>query len=152
MISIIEGDLFDFVKSSEDKTIIIAHGCNAQGKMRTGFAKVLRDKNENVFKTYKNSGHKLGTASFYELEPNVFVANCVTQEFYGYDGKKYTSYDAVHDSFTELQKFIDQFDTEVLLYFPKLGAVLGGGNNNVIKTIIDEVIDDKVTKIQFIKE
>ncbi len=157
MIFVINDDLFaNIPKTGAPEPIIIAHGCNAQGRMGSGFAKVVRNLNEGVYEAYKESGHKLGTVSYFCLYPNVFVANCVTQEYYGYDGKKYTSYDAVDSCFSELNKFIKEVlnstgASRAQLVFPKIGAVLGGGNLEVINKIIDVNIDDTcVSKIQYV--
>lgn len=156
MILTINSDLFkDVPKDGTDSPIIIAHGCNAQGKMRSGFAKVVRDLNEGVFKAYVASHHKIGTVSYYELYPNVYVANCITQEFFGYDGKKYTSYDAVDSCFKEVNELAkvlhERTGNKVKLMFPKIGSVLGGGNLEIINTIIDVNVEDEYTdKIQYI--
>jgi len=157
MIFVIKGNLFNEVPvSGSVEPIIIAHGCNAQGKMRSGFAKVVRDLNEGVFNAYIQSGHQLGSVSYFELYPNVFVANCVTQEFYGYDGIKYTSYDAVDSCFKKLNDFIKELlpitgAKRAQLMFPKIGAVLGGGNLEVINKIIDvNVQDELASKVQFV--
>lgn len=156
MILTINKNLFDDVSvSGSDNPVIIAHGCNAQGKMNSGFAKAVRNLNENVYNVYLQSGHKLGTVSYFELYKNVFVANCVTQQFYGYDGKKYTSYDAIDSCFKEINQFCkivkETQDKKVHLLFPKIGAVLGGGDLEIINKIIDINVDDNFsTKIQYV--
>lgn len=155
MILTINSDLFkDVPVQGSESPIIIAHGCNAQGKMRSGFAKVVRDLNEGVFEAYFNSGYKLGTVSYFNLYPNVYVANCVTQEFFGYDGKKYTSYDAVDLCFKDINLIATELskssNSKVKLLFPKIGSVLGGGNLDIINTIIDVNVQDEYTdKIQY---
>lgn len=156
MILTISSDLFkDIPVQGSESPIIIAHGCNAQGKMRSGFAKVVRDLNEGVFNTYINSGHKLGTVSYFTLYPNVYVANCITQEFFGYDGGKYTSYDAVDSCFKDINLIATELfkssNNKVKLMFPKIGSVLGGGNLEIINTIIDVNVQDEYTdKIQYV--
>lgn len=155
MISVIKGDLFDSVPVYDSKSpIVIAHGCNAQGKMRSGFAKAVRSLNEDVYNEYIKSKHKLGTVSYVELFPNVYVANCVTQQYYGYDGSKYTSYDAVDSCFDNVSKFIKLLDNkETQLFFPLLGAVLGGGKVEIINNIIDVNVSDSIAlKVQFLKD
>lgn len=155
MIFTINGDLFkDIPINGSDDLIIIAHGCNAQGKMRSGFAKTVRSLNEGVFTSYIKSGHKLGTVSYFELYHNIYVANCITQQYYGYDGAKYTSYDAVDSCFKQINEFIKQKlpnNKRAQLFFPKIGAVLGGGNLEIINKIIDVNIEDEFTsKLQYI--
>lgn len=155
MIFTINDDLFSNIdKNGSTELVIIAHGCNAQGRMGSGFAKVVRALNEGVYDSYIKSGHKLGTVSYFELYPNVFVANCVTQEFYGYDGNKYTSYDAVDSCFKQVNEFIKSHlnvNERAQLVFPKIGAVLGGGNLEVINKIIDVNVEDEFTsKIQYV--
>lgn len=154
------GNLFDrfanaaYMLATEEKLCldnmqhIIMHGCNAQGKMGSGFAKELRSRYPGAYEAYEKqhqtSGLVLGHNVYYvpevERGHHVIVSNCITQENYGYDGKKYVSYDAIDECMIRLNDVIGKIGTNIHLHFPKLGAELGGGSWNVIQEIIDDRI------------
>ncbi|EMR6009163.1 macro domain-containing protein, partial [Escherichia coli] len=120
---------------------IIAHGCNAQGKMGSGFAKELRNRYPMAYDDYKayekeRGFLRTGQISYSLVSNDLIIANCITQQYYGNDGKKYVSYDAVDDVFKQLN-YLCNVERSIHVHFPKIGADLGGGNWNVIKEIID---------------
>lgn len=160
----IKGNLFDFIgKSTKSKSTddihsidIIMHGCNAQGKMGSGFAKELRDKHPEAYAIYKseydNFGLLLGTNIICnKLTEKLIICNSITQEYFGYDGKKYVSYDAVDSCTKDLNELIKQIkvqlNIEVLLHMPKIGSGLAGGNWNIISSIIDSNITETEPRI-----
>lgn len=137
------GNLFDLFSTVIDDSAlhIIAHGCNAQGKMGSGFAKELRNRYPMAYDDYKayekeRGFLRIGKISYSAINDDLVVANCITQEYYGNDGAKYVSYDAIDDVFKELNIFCNA-ERNIHVHFPKIGADLGGGNWNVIKEIID---------------
>lgn len=121
---------------------IIAHGCNAQGVMGSGVAKQLRAKYPSVYESYSSAlvdfgRHWLGAVDFVRVSPTLVVANMITQQYYGNDGKKYVSYDALMLS---MQTVLDQskrFELDVHIPF-MIGAGLGGGDLTTIKTIYED--------------
>lgn len=150
------GNLFELFETKSQEVIvqnrlcpddvihIIAHGCNAQGKMGTGFAKELRSRYPDAYdeyeKVHNSTGLVVGSNVYYVDETegsNVIIANCITQERYGYDGKKYVSYDAIDSCMDKLNDMIGKLEMNVHFHIPKIGADLGGGNWNVIEQIID---------------
>ena len=78
---------------------VIVHGCNAQGVMGSGVAKQLRAKYPEIYDAYvKHLGNfkakpcsPLGSVNFVLVHSSLTVANAITQEFYGRDGKQYVS-------------------------------------------------------------
>lgn len=117
----------------------ILHGVNCQGVMRSGVAKDIREKWPHAFEIYelkhKTFGLKLGTIIPVVTTDGKIIINCITQEFYGRDGKRYVDYDAVEKCFTEINKqVLDWGITEIAM--PRLGAGLGGGDWNIIENII----------------
>lgn len=118
-------------------TGMIVHGCNAQGVMGSGVAKVLRDKYPEMFKNYAQDifmrGYSLGFVSWYSNLP-IIIASGITQEFYGKDGKKYVSYDAVDAVMNCVFSYASRIDVPV--HMPKIGAGLGGGDWKIIEAII----------------
>ena len=135
----------------------ILHGVNCQNKMGSGVAKVLYEKYPEVKQKYhedneyvkKNVGYyaKLGDTRAIPCEDKI-VHNCYTQDYYGYDGKKYVSYDAIYEVF---QRYARSNLKEVAI--PKIGAGLAGGNWNIISQIIDDATgDDLDVYVYYLKD
>lgn len=130
---------------------IIVHGVNCRGVMGSGVAKALRDKYPKLYPAYRqyvdsyagglgNSEVLLGKVHWYEPNKELAIANAFTQDAYGKDGLKYVSYDAVNDAFYRIGTTALRNNRPI--YFPMIGAGLGGGSWNVIKTIIEDVLED----------
>ncbi len=121
---------------------IIAHGCNAQGVMGSGVAKGIREKFPTAYRYYRDqytSGYQsslgLGDVQIVSVVPKtLYVANLITQEFYGTSGNRYVSYDAVDECFDNL--FARNIPKQIV-NIPKIGAGLGGGDWSVIESIIE---------------
>ncbi len=117
---------------------IIAHGCNAQGVMGSGVAKGIREKFPTAYRYYQyqaESGLELGDVQIVSVVPKtLYVANLITQEFYGTSGNRYVSYDAVDECFDNL--FARNIPKQIV-NIPKIGAGLGGGDWSVIESIIE---------------
>jgi O-acetyl-ADP-ribose deacetylase (regulator of RNase III) len=142
MINIIEGNLLDVDKG------IIVHGCNARGVMGSGIALQIKQRYPLAYKEYLNahtiSGSVLGTVSYVFLGKLV-VVNAVTQESYGRENYRYVSYDAVAKCFEMINNLALKLYTPVV-NFPLIGAGLGGGDWNIIESIIDSTLDDRIEK------
>jgi Predicted phosphatase homologous to the C-terminal domain of histone macroH2A1 len=151
------GNLFDKYSLSvnSDHLHIIVHGCNAQGRMGSGFAKELRERYPAAYEEYKKvhetEGLKLGSTVYYLANQNLLIANAITQEFYGYDGEKYVSYDAIDTVFKDMNDFIAETGRCTNLHFPKIGADLGGGCWDVISEIIDHRITNASKHLYILK-
>lgn len=131
---------------------IIVHGCNAQGVMGAGFAKQLATKYPEAFLAYKNGlqiekENPLGKVYYHTVfhcEDRQFViANAITQATTRtYVGQKCTSYDAVDQAMEKIfgdfsiENSYRDFGPNFQIHMPKIGAGLGGGNWEVIETII----------------
>lgn len=127
----------------------IAHGVNCQNVMGSGVAKVLFKEYPIIKRDYhdycKNvePNELLGKVDIVELEDQVHekVFNCFTQEFYGYDGKKYVNYEAIYNCFNYIAKFLNtSFYPEIAI--PKIGCGLAGGNWEIVSRIIDDATGD----------
>lgn len=135
-------------KLCEDERVdVIVHGCNAQGRMASGFAKELRARFPGAYdeymKVHSSTGLSLGDNIMYvDDTENVIICNSITQNRYGYDGKKYVSYDGIDTCFEKLNEVLKQLGSNVHVHFPLIGADLGGGNWNVISEIIDARLGD----------
>lgn len=127
---------------------IIMHGCNAQGVMGSGVAVQIRRKFPSAYHTYlwmqEVYGLYLGDISIDTAISScdnarpVTIINAITQEFYGRDGRKYASYDAIAKA---AEKVNGRFALERIA-IPKIGAGLGGGNWQVIESILENHAPD----------
>lgn len=132
-----KGDLF----TTDIKAIL--HGCNAQGVMNSGVAKIVREEYPAAYENYRdiyNSAtdkflSSLPLGEVYPVETKgKLILNAITQEKYGYDGKRYVSYNAVAKVMARIDRMYPDL-TEVAM--PKLGSGLAGGDWNVIAAIIE---------------
>jgi len=140
---IVEGDLLTVTSG------LIVHGCNAQGKMKSGVAKAIREKWPIVYKAYKDQeangtrqkglGLLTGIIIPVKINKKLTVINAITQKYYGYDGKKYVSYDALDDC---MQRIAENYEPDIPIAMPKIGSDRGGGNWKVIKYIIKHRLDE----------
>ena len=123
MVKTISGNLLD---SKED---YICHQVNCQGVMGSGVAKAIRDEWPEVFTEYRSYidmcfGTPLGSVCYAPINnSNQVVANMFAQSSYGYDGKRYTSYDAFCNPY-------------------RIGSDRGGANWNIIYAMICEILGD----------
>lgn len=140
----------------------ICHQVNCQGRMGSGIAKQIRERWPVVYEQY--------TACFQEREEKIAemcggfeyqldvsetllshlqqipindkqtVINMFAQQWYGYDGKRYTSYDAFWNCLEGIKASIPKGSK---IGFPaKIGCGLGGANWEVIAKMIMEVLDE----------
>jgi O-acetyl-ADP-ribose deacetylase (regulator of RNase III) len=122
----------------------IAHGCNAQGVMGSGVALAIRKTFPDAFRVYERTyidGHnhlQMGTVAIAHTKGKL-IANCITQEYFGPGDRRYVSYDAISLCLQMINNY--KIDSVAL---PLIGAGLGGGNWNIIATIIEE----ELTKVQ----
>lgn len=129
-IKYIQGDLFQ----TDIKHIM--HGCNDQGVMGSGVAKIVRELHPAAYKHYLDQDLELGKV-FYVPSNDKIIINAVTQHRYGKDGRKYVSYDAV-DLIMKKVNYTLMLDDYKEVAMPKIGSTLGGGNWNIIEKIIEE--------------
>lgn len=139
----------------------ICHQVNCQGKMNSGVAKAIREKWPIVFEKYDEWHRKfdawahttsvtksrideskkiamLGRVLSVPVNENQFVLNFASQFEYGYDGKRYTSYDAFWMCLGAIRSTVPKGSSIAFPY--GIGCVRGGANWEVIKTMIKEVL------------
>lgn len=123
----------------------ICHQVNCQGVMGRGIAKSIKDKWPEVYNIYKHhcfcASYLLGTVQICELKNKQTIINMFAQNNYGYNGQRYTSYDAFYNCLCELILYIPEGSR---IGFPYgIGCVRGGANWNIIETMIKEVLEDR---------
>lgn len=143
----------DILKALETHEIdIMGHGVNCQNGFGSGIAGQIAKKYPAIKREFHlahdNFDYGLGDCQLCCVEEGMEIANCYTQSNYGYDGKKYVSYDAIESSLKELHKHAKRYRLTVGL--PKIGCGLAGGNWNIVESIINEVFNDmEVTVYEF---
>lgn len=122
---------------------IILHGCNAQGVMGSGVAKLIRAKWPGAYAAYRaayeDKGLKPGQTVWYRAsaDPLLMIGNAITQQFYGRDPSRvYVDYDAVRACMREAGAAARRFNLPV--HYPMIGAGLGGGDWSTISGIIEQ--------------
>ena len=109
---------------------IIMHGVNCQQVMRNGVAKAIYTKWPSVIEKYKQFSEMevfLGKVDVIEVEEELFVMNCWTQEDYGYDKAAYASTVAIALCLESVINFAIENGINNI-YSPKVGCGLGGLN------------------------
>lgn len=147
MVHYVKGNLLD-----SDCTYI-CHQVNCQGVMGSGIAKQIRERWPEVYEKYRREyemhlrhGHnpetQLGNIDIVPIgDTNQMVVNMYSQRTFGYDGHRYTSYDA----FAHALDLIKHYTlNDATIGFPKnIGCGLGGGNWTIISALIEEILGDE---------
>ena len=138
----------------------ICHQVNCQGRMGSGIAKQIKERWPVVYDQYiaafkereeevvKLCGQwetqidvsetLLGHLQQIPVSDTQTVINMFAQQWYGYDGKRYTSYDAFWACLGGIR---DSIPKGSKIGFPMgIGCGLGGANWEVISTMIEEVL------------
>ena len=140
MVKCVKGNLLD-----SDCTYI-CHQVNCQGAMGSGIAKQIRERWPEVFSSYRsyymrflgNTSSLLGNIWGVKINDTQWVVNMFSQDNFGYDGSRFTSYDAFAECLIAMR---DRFSKGKTIGFPKnIGCGLGGGNWKVISALIEEIL------------
>jgi O-acetyl-ADP-ribose deacetylase (regulator of RNase III) len=128
----------------------IAHGCNARGVMGSGVAKAIKQRYPYAYREYRHSyetkGLSLGEVQVVKCRDRTII-NMILQENFGRDGKRYVSYDAVVNAMVTLEEIL--YGEEIA--FPMIGSGLGGGNWNIIESIIENELKTVQPYIYYLK-
>ena len=138
----------------------ICHQVNCQGRMGSGIARQIRERWPVVYEQYMAGINErrqkveelcgqwesqidvsetlLGHGQNIPVSDSLTVINMFSQQYYGYDGKKYTSYDAFWDCLQGIALTVPKGSK---IGFPeRIGCGLGGANWDVIRTMIEQVL------------
>ena len=135
----------------------ICHQVNCQGKMNSGIAKSIREKYPKAYVDYMlwyEKEHSYRMFNHICVAPAVdktTIIHMASQYDYGYDGKRYTSYDAFWNCLNEIKNTIPKGSK---IGFPgNIGCCRGGANWNVILEMIKEVLaEDFEVYIYFLED
>lgn len=149
MIHIIEGNLFS---TNAD---VICHQVNCQGVMGSGVAKQIKEKYPKAYEGYKmlfdyveGPSYLLGFTQLIKTNDK-YIANLFCQLDYGYDGKRYTNYEAVYEAFNHLNENCPQ---DFIFAFPyHFGCDRGGADWDIILKMMEVVFKDREVFIYKLK-
>ena len=148
MIEVREGCVVDAVLN--DEVDVMLHVSNCQGVMGSGVAKVVKEKVPSAYANYLEfyRNDKENMLGDYSYSDDGYVVNLHAQEFYGYDGKQYLSYDALRASLQNLlwdakngfgHIFLKGKTTFAVPY--KMGSERSGGDWNEVQKILTEMLE-----------
>lgn len=133
------GDLFLNVEHG-----YIMHGCNAQGVMGSGVAKIVRDTYPAAFERYarQHPHYILGEVIPVVVDENLVIVNAITQEFFGTDQVQ-VDYDAVKAACVNVKNLVESATLikSTDIHFPFIGAGLGGGDQAKLLNIFEDEFD-----------
>ncbi len=136
------GDIFN---ATVGHKCLLVHGCNAQGVMGSGIAKIVKDQHPFAYLAYKQAqrryGLKLGQVIVWENDAPAerSIANVITQKWYGRDANvQYVDYDAVIVGLQAVVKYMEPYP-EIPIHLPFIGGGLGGGDRRRLIAIFEAV-------------
>lgn len=136
MFNIRVGDIFEGCENG-----YIMHGCNAQGVMGSGVARIIRNKYPKAYERYaeQRPNYILGEVIPVKVADDLTIINAITQDLYGTD-KRHADYDAIRQAMKGAKHLVttDQFSTTRELHMPFIGAGLAGGDPATILAIMYE--------------
>ncbi len=135
----------------------LVQGCNAQGAMGSGIAKLIRDIYPNVYteyhQAYLDHGLDLGDvipvavpAVEYRgaMQPERIILNAITQEYAGREDIRYVSYDGIAVAIERIVTMVADmtggtppWDEYPEVSFPLIGAGLAHGDWFIIARLIE---------------
>lgn len=139
------GDIFN---ETAGKKCLLIHGCNAQGVMGSGIAKLVKDQHPFAYLAYKQTqrryGLMLGQVIMWENEQeDRSIANVITQEFYGRDPRRqYVNYEAVIVGLQAVVKYMENMP-DMPIHLPFIGGGLGGGDRKRLLAIFEAIFLDR---------
>lgn len=144
LIKEIKGNLLD------SHAEIIIHQVNCQGVMGSGVAKAIKEKWPIVFERYRrlyeiskdNDEPPLGTTQVVQVNDNQSVINMFAQDNYGYDGGRYTSYDAIDECLLAVADYCRKNNLKSIALPYHMSCDRGGANWNIIMEMIKQHFSD----------
>ena len=138
------------------QTDVIAHQVNCQGVMGSGVAKYIREKWDNVYTAYKAeydlftdlNKPLLGNCQLVQVNDHQYVANLFGQNKYGYDSKRYTSYDGIYDALINLAFQMENNNINSIAFPYRMSSDRGGADWNVVLAMIESVFKDTDVTIE----
>lgn len=134
----IKGDLLKITEG------IICHQVNCQRVAGAGLALQIRKKWPEWYDAYRKYPEpELGDVFLFPVKSELYLASLYGQERYGRGLQ--TNYFALESALKKLRLLLSQaFVENEPIYFPRLGAGLGGGAWNVIEPLIEKYFPNAI--------
>lgn len=133
---------------------VICHQVNCQKTMGSGVAKQIKDTWPEVAQAYQmyfiDHPTPLGRTQLVQTNDGHVIANMYAQDRYGYDGKRYTNYEAFASCLEELNRKLADGASVAFPY--KIGSDRGGANWEIIRTMIQNILTNKNIYIYRLEE
>lgn len=128
---------------------LILHQVNCQHTMGSGVAKAIKTKWPKVYHDYMSlDEQKLGTIQVVKVETNKYVVNMFAQDKYGYDGQRYTSYDALDNCLRQVAEFCHNEMIDYIAIPYNMSCDRGGASWNVVLSLIENAFKDNFINIE----
>lgn len=128
---------------------LILHQVNCQHTMGSGVAKAIKTKWPKVYHDYMSlDEQKLGTIQVVKVETNKYVVNMFAQDKYGYDGERYTSYDALDNCLRQVAEFCRNEMIDYIAIPYNMSCDRGGASWNVVLSLIENAFKDNFINIE----
>lgn len=137
--------------TNSNATLII-HQVNCKHTMGSGVAKAIKTKWPIVYDKYMSlKEQKLGMIQTVKVESNKYVVNMFAQDNFGYDGQRYTSYDALDNCLKQVAEFCrnEMIDSIAIPYY--MSCDRGGACWNVVVDLIIDAFKDNFINIELCK-
>ena len=140
-----KGNVFE----SGDGLTVVAHQCNCRGSFGAGIAREIARRFPEVDHAqrlwYQVGRQQLGAVQMVRTHTGLLIANLYAQEDWRRQpGRINTDYEALTRCLTTMHEVLSPDD---VLGMPKIGAGLGGGDWNVIETIMERVFVERTVYV-----
>lgn len=125
---------------------VIVHQINSSGGFGSGVAGAIRKKHpeiaEEYRKTYAAGELRLGMLYTWKTDDGKWIANLCAQSEYGYDGRQYTSYDALWNSLNLLANWCLRNEITDIAMPYGMSSVRGGANWDVVLQMVKSAFEN----------
>ena len=137
--------------TTSDATLII-HQVNCQCVMSSGVAKAIKDKWPKVYIDYIGI-HKqtLGDVQIVKVAEDKYVANMFAQDNYGYNGHRYTSYDALDECLHKVAEYCKNNMIDKIALPFNMSCDRGGACWAAVLALIDNAFKSNYGEIEICK-
>lgn len=135
---------------TNDEAVVVCQQVNCCGVMGAGLARQIKNRFPYVYSAYlkkcREEENNLGTVQIVSCvySAGYIIANCFGQDNFGTD-KQYTDYEALRKCFIYLN---NAFSNTTIRIPYKIGCGLGGGDWEVVLSIIDECFNNSTNVVE----
>lgn len=131
---------------------LIIHQVNCQHTMGSGVAKAIKTKWPKVYYDYMSIHEQmLGDIQIVKVAEDKYVVNMFAQNNFGYDGQRYTSYDALDICLRQIAEFCknEMIDTVAISF--NMSCDRGGACWDIVLAMINNAFKSNYGEIEICK-